>query len=784
MGVFKSFVLQPKEGRGIITSRSPQNLNEYTDSVNFLENFLVKDGAWRIRPSETTGSVGGSSGAVYGIHFYNAIDPTAPEARPVTVILEHAGQLTDETGTSTLRRSDTGGVVTVNGVNFTTTTPSDIFFLNIKNRCFVAGTKMGAGVVPTIVTKYPSAASYMWGINAPTNEMTYDAYTNATNATTKVYFTTLGAHATNLSPNVTKIAGANWDTAWAGKTVQLNGVNYGIVSVTGTGGPMTLDRNYEGSTADVNIRVQYGEIGWPDRGPQYAYAYYNPTTGHISKISPILQISETGISNVRVNLSNIQLTNDANYTRVVLFRKAFDNGGLLLPLKLDPAHGGSASITSDFMINNNAVGTVTYVDFRADFPFVGGILGGIVAPTENNPPPADVRYMAYWDQRIWVVSAAVRSRLQYSGNSAQIQFGVAEESFPALNFLDVPADDGFIVGLKTVGTSLLVCTERYLYFVDASTGTYRLVRISSRGSGVDQYAIDGHPGDSSEQSASALYVSRDKRLWRQYPAGRIEDMGWPIQDKLDTIDLGQKKPVTIKVAQVGKNWLLVLGIRQQTWSGTPRYNYLFYDFDEQSWIDLGLGGANGLWGSGYAGYSVGFWSGVASGVVYNSNSGISTLAIGSDGAAGWQRLNIMADTANAFGGYFVGNSQDLDCGDKQLKKTFQELLIHTDIPASSFTVAMSFDGTTGTSGIYYLQPVANSTTATSPRYMGNQVLRYVFPSTPITSGGFGPGASPAPTTFHTARILWQVLGGTLNAGVFKIVMNYTVESTGVSGSAT
>lgn len=764
---FRSFVLTPKPGRGVVTSRSPQSLGEYTDSLAFAQNILFKDGAWIARGDDlTTDIVSGATGPCYGIHYYNSIDPATPNATPTTVYLMHTGQNTDETGTSTLRRSDTG-VVSVNSVNFTTTTPSDIFFLNIKNRCFVAGTKMGTGVYPSILAKYPSAANYRWGIDTPTSDLSYDAYTKATNTTTKVYFTASGATVSNGSNSVAKNGGANWDsgTAWVGKTVQLNAVDYTIVSYTPTTGPMIIDPAWvdDGSGPNTHIRVQYGEIGWPDTGPSYAYVYYNPTTGHMSNASPTLTISEPSISNVRVKISGIPLTNDSNYTRVVLFRTAFEQGGNLLPLKLSTSHGGTATVNaSDFMIENTSSGTVTYVDFQADSN-LGKILGPLPAPIINDPPPTDIRYMAYWDQRVWVVSAATRYRLQFSGNATQIELGVPEECFPDNNFRDISADDGFITGLKVVGTSLLVCTERYLYFVDGTNeGTYRLQRISSRGSGVDQYAIDEHPGDSSEQSASAIYVSREKRLWRQYPGGRIEDIGWQIQDKLDLINFNLRRPVTVKVVQVGKSWFLMLGIR---FASPIQYCYLFYDFDEQSWGDMNMGNS-ALWGSGYSGYVIGFWSGNAAGIDYSSNSaGVPAMDVGTDGAAGFQRARLSGLNNNPTSGRLT--TQDLDFGDKQIKKSFHELVIHTDETSDArWTVVVEFDRDPAKIYTLKLNPVTGT-----PRYMGTNVLRYTLDTETANVN-----------QFHTMTIGMEWNGSTVGKKVFKLVVNYTVEATGIAGS--
>lgn len=774
MAQTKVFILTPQDGRGLYTARSEQVLAEYSNSLTLCNNLLLQNGAWTVRYGDAAGSLMSvaNNKIIWGGHVFNSIDSTSAAATPYTVLLMLAGGAKDGTGTATLYRGDTNAAVTINGVNFTVTAPFEFFALNIKNRCFVAARTVGsASVVPTIITKYPSASSYAWGRAAIPTDLTYEAFTNATNTNTKLYFTANGAGVTSGSTNVTKAAGANWDTNWAGKTVYLDGVKYGIVSVTGTGGPMTIDRNYEAGTATVNIRVQYGELSWGDTGPQYAVAKYNPVTGHITNIGPTMSVSEEDMGNVRVCLT-IPVDNDPEYTRIVIFRTGLADGGSLVPLQLDPSHGGTATIDNTpgsngrYMVTNNASGTKTYFDFQPDTK-LAQIIGNFSGPTTNNPPPADIKYMAFWDGRVWVVSVSTPYRLQYSGSPSQIPLGVAEECFPALNFKDLTADDGFFTGLRVVGASLLAGSERYLFVVDGSSeATYRLTRISSRGAGVDFWAMDEHPGDSTEQSASAIYLSRDKRLWRQYPGGRIEDIGAPIQDKLDLINTNQLRPVVVRVVQVRKSWLLFVGIRITPPGATERYSYLVYDFDHQTWHDFGYG--LGLFDddSNYGSGAASAWGSVFGGIYYvNAVAGIPFALIGGDGSD--QAYSIMGAEVAEDSHNFA--TQWLDFGDKGAKKSLQYVNVHA--PADGLTgVYVNLDGDPA---LLQLSRVPDTTAADSPRFAGTDLHRFVM------SSDLGHNQ------FHTVKIHVFIDSSVMEPGdsVRKLEVGYNVEQTGISGGS-
>lgn len=764
----------------MITARSEQVLAEFLNSPSRLQNFIIQDGAWTIRngdytdPGTTFSAI--QNKIIWGGYIFNSLDLTSSSATPVSTTLVLAGGSKANTGTATLYRNDSNAAVSILGTTqFDVTNPFEVFFLTIKNRCFIAARTPAAGVVPSIVSHHPVNNCYPWGVDAPATELTYVAFGNATVSGTKTYFTANGAGATLNGTSVTKSAGVGWDTGWAGKTVYLDNVKYRIVSVTGASGPMTIDPKYAGATdAALNIKVTYGDLTWTGPGPKYAVAKYDETTGHISNMGPVMHVSEQDQSDVNVYINTIELDNDPRFQHLVLFRTELAGGVDLEPFKLDPSHLGTAVIENTvgsaarYMIKNNTVGTVTYVDTLADSQ-AKRILGDVVGPTRNFPPPADIKYMAFWDGRVWCSTVSAPFRVQFSASPEDVTIGVVEECFPALNYRDVSADDGFITGMRIVGSSLLISTERYLYVVDS--GPYRLTRISSRGAGVNHWAMDEHPGDSSEQSASALYVARDKRLWRQFPGGRIEDIGWPIQDKLDLIDANTLRPVVLRVVQVRKQWLLALGIRITPVGQVERYSYLFYDFDRQSWHDFGYG--VGFFDSGYNPGAERPWGTVINGIYYTSNAtGIPYAALGGDGedaAYGLETLSTSPVTG------IILTTQWLDLGDKAGKKSLQYVNVHTDIDPTLLFVYAYFDGAVAP---FTLALMTETVSETSPRYPGGGLYRFLLP---LETSTF---ADITQNQFHTVKVLVASdPAAVVGQSVFKIEVGYTVESTGISGGS-
>lgn len=737
----KTFVLIPQPERGLQTAWSPFNMSNYENSFSNFRDIVIRDNAWISRTADFSGPLGYGTGAVQTLYLYNAIDTTTPSASTRTCLISSIGS-----------SSPYALFIQDSSFNSITSTvdPNDLCFRTIKNRCFMAGN--GASE-PLIITRYPSVNAYSWGKDGPVNDLTYTAYSQASDADQAVFYEAANGDGSAGGNTITAAAGTPYTASpdWDGKTVIFdNGTyptDYYTIS-TSTKSVLTLVQNLTGSGGrnGKNVQVNYGTLSWGGIPPKYAYAYYNPNTGHITNIGPVLTLSEQNQYNVNVMISGIQGTNDPNYTKIVLFRTLRD-GGVLFPVQLDAAHSGTATIDADGFIDNNTVSSLTYQDYQPDSK-VGALIGAFDAAQliNNKKAPSDIQFFEYWDQRVWANTLSTPWRLRFSGDSAQIPLGVAEECWPDLNYLDIPGNDGKITGMRVVGSSLLVCTNSRIYYIESNGGGYRLVQLSSRGQAVNHFAIDEHPGDSTNDSASAIYVSADNRLWRHFPGGKIVDIGWQIQDKLDAVQRsGTNRPFLVNVLPLGKNWLLVVGIRNQA---NTAYNVFFYDFDTALWYDWGYGGIGSSVPTNTVGGGFNF--------VQNKN------AIYAGGNTS-NTLYLIQNEADATGLQATFTTQPLDFGSPRAKKSIEAIHVYvSDDTLSGWGVQVQYDRTGG------FVPLVKDTLSNSPRSRGSGVMMF---------------SVQVPKQFHFVEI--KGIWGTTTSvppRIMKVEIVYRVVSTGEAGS--
>jgi hypothetical protein len=396
---------------------------------------------------------------------------------------------------------------------------------------------------------------------------------------------------------------------------------------------------------------------------------------------------------------------------------------------------------------NNGPGTVTYIDNQPDSE-LRRVVGDFVGPTDNDPPPQDIKFMEFWDGRVFFNTVSEPWRIRFSKRSNPGELGVGEESFPDLNYFDIPANDGTCTGMKAVGSGLLLCTDRYLYSVPGNyeAGNVPPDKISSRASGVSHWAIDEHPGDTTTNTASAIYIGRDKRLWRQYPGGRLEDIGAPIQDKLNIADLSISKPFTVRVFSRGKNWFVALGVGR---SG-GRYEFWFYDLDALAWMGFGFdaGIINAL--------------SIGSGIEFASGVGETYAHMGGNS------LNVvypLFDPSIAVSAASVITTQPRDMGDTTSLKTLEEIVYYVDDTSpAGWACDVRMDGT----GAFVA--LGEATFTGSPRYRGAGILR------------FNPKDLPS-RYFHAIELKITLATGSamIPGKLYRVETIYRTESTGVSG---
>lgn len=326
-------------------------------------------------------------------------------------------------------------------------------------------------------------------------------------------------------------------------------------------------------------------------GPKYAYAWYDPETGHMSNISPMTQVPAPVLTFTPAGLALNNLTpyfqidngsisypdrggvyeNDATrFSHIIFFRTLSTRGtSTLYPIgSLSPfvgkVHPGAASTLGSWNpfyggwlgLPNPYTGAPPlpaqpapnfWFDFSSDSDLL--LSAGFRAPQFTNEKPmvllrggaSQVGHpylMAYWDRRLWIVNTQEPDVLAYSCDEAQCPLGVPIESFAPTNRLRIPSVDGRAIGMRTVGDLLLITTERWAYIIAGNNeSNYRLMKISTSMPGVGTYQMDEFPTLSGAEGepTTLFYLGRDRKVYQWTLGSRVIPISQPIQDQLDQV---------------------------------------------------------------------------------------------------------------------------------------------------------------------------------------------------------------------------------------------------------
>ena len=273
-----------------------------------------------------------------------------------------------------------------------------------------------------------------------------------------------------------------------------------------------------GVTKDHNVEAQLtttgGALTWDTVPPSYAYAWYDPISGHVSNISPVFSPAvysqtERGIK-IRVDVGSVSYPPsttlvprsgyNSRWTHILWFRTLMAGGSTLYPIgSLDPTSTEWRGMPSTQVPVIPPPGTGNYwYDNNLDSSLL--VSGALRAPQFTNGRPRIIQngveqiispsHLAYWDGRIWLAGPQDPAAIHYSCDRVQCPFGIPEESFSDTNVLRIPASDGCIRGMKLIGESLLITTERWAYTIAGNNeANYRLLRVSTRMAGVGEYQM-------------------------------------------------------------------------------------------------------------------------------------------------------------------------------------------------------------------------------------------------------------------------------------------------------
>lgn len=561
------------DGRGQLVSNVSTFAGEHQNFVSFVD--FITDVAGRIRKRPGKGAaIGGAAGVqITAIHQYTYTNPTT-------------GAITRwrfRTHGTTIAYYN-AGVWTAMGLPIAPTSSTWVF-VNANNRCFAVN-----GADEMIV--FDGTSWRVCGQDGPAAAMTYSlggSYSTGTLTATIGSPTLVGA-------------GTAWDFsgAWNNKYIDINGIRYQIGTVVDAT-HITLSENFkEATAAGLSYTVWGGVMDW-DNGPKYAWAFYNPTTGHCSNIrsassttTTVTQITETSqvgrtpqltIAGSAANTSAY----NAGYTQIKIFRTP-QNGNVLVAINavVNNRNDGLAIIFTE----TTATGTdVALTLFEAPL-----IL--------NRKPPSGLVAIAYHQNRLWAIS---RTGVYFSAAPSEVSFGVAEECWPAKFYIAINEPTGLLtIGGRGGSDNLIIQTANADYSIDGLDNTDLFAyALPTRKTGSRQYNATAVEGD-------LLSFYSDKRLF-SYPS--TDDYGLPIQDKFDAISSTLLANARIHWFSFQSRNFIVLSVPKASGSAGNDYTYVF-DRDRERWYEWNLGFT--AFGTVHdpASGTLALWAGDAAGNVY------------------------------------------------------------------------------------------------------------------------------------------------------------------------
>jgi hypothetical protein len=574
------------DGSGALVSNVSQHSGDRKNFVQFRD--LVTDVAKRIVKRDgkgaTLGDVAGTE--VQVIHEYVYTDPTTGATTNHILGAIDGGAYIYRWG---------GASWSGQTLPITPTAGGRWFFLNVDNRVLAVN-----GKNEMIVGIQTGATTITWskvGQAAPVAAATYSLstadgpYNAGTLAATK-------GSATCTGTGTTWVTGATW----VGKRININGVYYTILSVASTTS-LTLTENFKEDTAAGLTYNIYRGIGDWINPPRYTWAYYNPTTGHLSNVAPVTEITE---QNVFGRTVTITIAGSAANTT------AYNNGFTQIQLFRSAANGYVLCALNEKLSNNNTASSITYTEDATKFR--DSYLTDLLAPfDQNGVPPTGISCLAYHQDRVWGYVPKT-GRLHFTPTAFEIDYGVAVECWPVLPQFSRRIAE--VSGLLPIGDDgedgqLVIQTPRGDFTIAGFNAlTFRVKRMRTRRSGSFLYSATEVDGD-------LVSFYRDRRLLA-YPGG--VDLGIAIQDKLNLVRKSLMSNVRLHwYASDARNFLL-LSVPSGPASTANDYTYVF---------DLDKGGVAYEWNAGFSAF----------GTVHDASTAALELWGGSPDGAAYRLLN-------------------------------------------------------------------------------------------------------------------------------------------------
>lgn len=539
----------------------PQSFVTYTDILN------DQTGRRRKRPGigNPIQNVA-AAGAVTAMHEFTKVDPatgaiTYYQLRAVGATLQRWNAGLSQWQNCAL------GAIAFTGTNWQ--------FVNSRNRCYAINGSDGLFYFDG--TTGPDGREWFSvGCAAPSAALGYSLTAVDAPYSTGTVSVTQGSVTVNGSGATVWVTGGPWN----GKYIDIAGVRYTISTVDAISpGVLTLREPYRGDTAaGVAYTIYFGLMDWSEP-PQYAYSYYNSTSGHSSNISPVLQITEKDVVGRTVRLTAIPYSPaDFNngYDKIQIWRTAKDGSVLVA---IDPASGGRIN-------NSNAAGTTTFTETTNTYRDVN--LTKFSAPLVSNrkplngtdTAPAAFSSIAEWNGRLWA-TAPREALLYYSAIQAEVEFGRSDECWPANNSMPVTDARGLLrIGTAPRDTLIVQTGTKDRYVGGSNILNFRDFEFSTDEEG------GGFLGGALAVGGVFVELYGDKRLI-DYANDEQPDIGRRIQDKLNAIPAAQlAQSRMVRYAYQDRKLLFLSTVTGASADNNVTY---VYDYDAQEWYQWSLG---------------------------------------------------------------------------------------------------------------------------------------------------------------------------------------------------
>lgn len=313
-------------------------------------------------------------------------------------------------------------------------------------------------------------------------------------------------------------------------------------------------------------------------GRTYTASYRNSLSGHWSDLS-VSSASTGAITNKSV-IVNVPYHGDPQVDLIALLGTLDGNDtSTFYVINYITNIPGSAG-TSTTYTDNTPDDTLVTQNVASEVDDFGTVHGAF----DNSVPTTGLSFFTKYRGRIWGAEDATlffSKSLDEVTTSTGLVAGRYEEAWPATNSMDVSTQRESIRGLLTDGDVLYIGTERHVWRVSGdSPSNFSKPEIVFNEVGVlnqDVWQIafaEGRP-------LGMLWITPDKRVIMSN-FGNYEDVGTPIQDILNTLNLSAGSSAWGGFFSEGAYDIYILAI--PTGSNTTPDTFCVFDLRSQRWL--------------------------------------------------------------------------------------------------------------------------------------------------------------------------------------------------------